>query len=61
MIMSARVMAGYVMYFVLKNIVSDTLSLFVCLTYITCVLVMFVSTIHLSNFLPMIAEHSLTH
>ncbi len=54
MIMSAGVMVGCVMYFVLKNTVSDTFSLFV---HISCgignVLVMSVSTIHLSNFLPM--------
>ena len=35
MIRSAGVMVDCVMYFVLKNTVSDTLSLFVCLTYIT--------------------------
>jgi hypothetical protein len=35
MIVSAGVMVGCVMYFVLKNTVSDTLLLFVCLTCIT--------------------------
>ncbi len=57
MIVSAGVMVGCVMYFVLKNTVSDTLLLFVCLTYISCgignVLEMSVSTIRLSMFWPM--------
>ncbi len=53
-IVSAGVMAGCVMYFVLKNTVSDTLSLFICFTKITWHQGMFVSTIHLLILLPML-------